>query len=236
MTMTLPMKITTTTLRQLTMMMMPLLMSSWTLLPMMPTAPMPLTLTQMILKPALPSPCPHQWPLPTLTPLHLPDLQCHLQKLDNLQNSLQQLYEKMTQLIAALVDATMPIIPMLAPSATSPTPHMSHQPKYPHANAQLLVPPAPPEPSKTLSNNPQCMHSSKFLGTLPVTSNSEHLQSTHTPKSALGHPLIQCKPHTPNNLFPPSSDLPKTITDHLNLHQQLTNWWSYTTMILYHQT
>jgi len=96
--------------------------SQLTFIPMTPTTLPSFTLTQMITKPTPPSPCPYQWPLPTFPPLHLLGLQCHLQRLDNLQNILQQLYKQTNWLIAALVHVTTPITPMLSLSITKSPP------------------------------------------------------------------------------------------------------------------
>jgi len=136
--------------------------------------------------------------------LHLLDLQRRLQKLNNLQNSLQQLYEQTTWLIAALADATMPKLLMLASSTTSPPPQMVPQPDYPYVAAQPPVLPAPLEPSNIPSKNSQCtnpphvpQNNTSNAGTFPVilpTMNSYKVPMLPSP--APGCLLnIRCKPH-----------------------------------------
>jgi len=167
--------------------------------------PLPFQLTQILTKLTIPSPHPHQQLLPMLTPLHLPAFQRHLEKLDNLQNSLQQLYKQTNWLIAALVEVTIPLIPTLAPSTTSPPPQMYHQPKYPSATTQKPTPPAPPEPSMTPSNNSQCANllnifwnTTSTAGTLPVILPNLNLSKVPViPSLGPGHlPNIWHKPYT----------------------------------------
>jgi len=145
-----------------------------------------------------PSPHSQQCPVPVFVPLHLPNLDQHLQKVDNLWNQIQQLCNTMQQLtvaIAAMIDTTdfTPLTPHSAITKTSPSHSKPPTSAPPCVITNPDVPPAQPESCTTDINNPHCESFPNSFSNQKVTATPTPV---HSPINNL--PVFKLQPYPIN--------------------------------------